>query len=97
MIWCGIDGETGSLAELQKTVESVCAAFGFEPEARAFQPHLTLGRVNGKRNLQPLLDCIKMGSNHECSFKTDAFNIYRSTLKPQGAIYDVLETIALST
>ena len=97
VIWCGIDGETGSLAELQKTVESVCATYGFAPEARAFHPHLTLGRVNGKRNLQPLLDCIKMGSDLECSFKADAYSIYRSTLKPQGALYDVLKTIALST
>ena len=29
------------------------------------------------------------------SFKADHFNIYRSILKPQGAVYTVLQTIAL--
>jgi len=96
VVWCGIDGETESLSRLQHQVEIACAALGFAPENRVFHPHLTLGRVNGKRNLQPLLDCIKMGSDLECSFRTGHFNIYKSTLRPQGALYTVLNTIALS-
>jgi 2'-5' RNA ligase len=96
IIWCGLGGETESLSRLQQKVESVCGEFGFTPEDRAFHPHLTLGRVNGKRNLQPLLDCIKIGSDLECSFQADHFNIYRSVLKPQGAEYTVLKTITLS-
>jgi 2'-5' RNA ligase len=96
VIWCGISGETENLARLQQRVETVCAELGFAPEDRAFRPHLTLGRVNGKRNLQPLLDYIKIGSDLECSFQTNSFNIYRSILKPQGAEYSVLKSIVLS-
>ena len=95
VIWCGIDGETDALSQLQQEVETVCATFGFPPENRAFKPHLTLGRVKGKRNLQPLVDCIKLGSALERSFKADHFHIYRSILKPQGAVYTILQTIAL--
>jgi 2'-5' RNA ligase len=95
VIWCGIDGETESLSRLQQHVETSCALFGFTPENRVFHPHLTLGRVNGKRNLRPLLECIKIGSDLECKFRTDHFNIYKSTLRPQGAVYTVLESIAL--
>ncbi len=95
VIWCGIDTGRDSLFRLQKKVEDACRAFGFGPEDRPFHPHLTLGRVNGKRNLQPLLDCIKMGSDLECSFRANHFNIYRSILKPQGAEYSVLKSIAL--
>jgi len=95
VIWCGIEGETESLSELHQRVETACATFGFDPENRVFHPHLTLGRVKGKRNLQPLLDCIKIGSDLECKFKADRFNIYRSTLTPQGAVYTVLKTIVL--
>ena len=87
--------DQGPQAALQKEVEAVCETSGFPPENRAFQPHLTLGRVKGKRNLQPLVDCIKLGSALERSFKADHFNIYRSILKPQGAVYTVLQTIAL--
>jgi RNA 2',3'-cyclic 3'-phosphodiesterase len=96
VIWCGIDGDTGNLSRLQQQVEAICAQFGFAPENRGFRPHLTLGRVNGKRNLQPLLECIKMGTDWESGFAADHFNIYKSTLKPQGAVYSILKTIALS-
>jgi RNA 2',3'-cyclic 3'-phosphodiesterase len=95
IIWCAVSGDTDGLSKLQKEVENVCAKFGFPAEQRPFSPHLTLGRVRGKRNLQPLLDCIKIGSDLECEFIADHFNVYRSTLKPQGAVYTVLETIAM--
>ncbi len=96
VVWCGIDGDTGSLSRLQQQVETACDLSGFPPETRAFHPHLTLGRVKGKRNLHPFIDCIKMGSDLESSFTADHFNIYKSVLKPQGAVYAVLKTILLS-
>jgi RNA 2',3'-cyclic 3'-phosphodiesterase len=95
VIWCGIDGETAKLSLLQQRVEITCSRFGFAPENRGFHPHLTLGRVNGKRNLQPLIECIKMGTDLESRFTADCFNIYKSALKPQGAAYSILKTIAL--
>jgi RNA 2',3'-cyclic 3'-phosphodiesterase len=95
VIWCGVDGDTEGLSRLQRKVEDICQEFGFAPENRPFHPHLTLGRVTGKRNLQPLLDCIKIGSEQQCSFDVDSYNVYKSTLKPQGAVYSVLKTITL--
>lgn len=95
VIWCGVEGETEALTRLQETVEKICVEFGFEPEDRPFHPHLTLGRVRGKRNLQPLLDYIKMGSDRESGFAADHYNIYQSVLKPQGAVYTALQSIAL--
>jgi 2'-5' RNA ligase len=95
VIWCGIGGDLDSLGRLHRAVEHVCEKLGFSLEDRAFKPHLTLGRVKGKRNLQPLAECIKIGSELECSFRADHFNIYRSTLKPQGAVYSILNTIML--
>jgi 2'-5' RNA ligase len=96
VIWCGIIGETESLIRLQQKVENACAELRITPEDRSFRPHLTLGRVNGKRNLQPLLDYIKIGSDLECSFQADHFNIYRSILGPQGAEYTALKSIVLN-
>jgi len=95
VIWCGIDGDADALFRLQQKVEAVCNKFGFPPEDRSFKPHLTLGRVKGKRNLQPLIDCIKIGSDLERSFRVDYYNIYKSILRPQGAMYAVLQTLAL--
>jgi len=96
VIWCGIIGETESLIRLQQKTDRACAELGFAPEDRPFHPHLTLGRVNGKRNLQPLLDYIKIGSDLECRFQADHFNIYKSILRPQGAEYTALKAIVLN-
>ena len=95
IVWCGIRGDIEQLEILQETVERTCMDFGFEPEIRPFRPHLTLGRVRGKKNLHVLADCIAKGSELEGGFSADHFNIYKSVLKPQGAVYTVLETIAL--
>ncbi len=95
VIWSGIEGEVQKLTLLQEDVERVCAESGFPLETRPFQPHLTLGRVKGKRNLQRLLDYIRIGSDFESRIEVCRVNIYRSTLRPQGAVYDVLEDIAL--
>jgi 2'-5' RNA ligase len=95
VIWCGVDGELPALAGLQERVEQACVESGFPPEDRPFHPHLTLGRVRGKRNLQPLLDYIKIGSARECPFVVGAFQVYESVLKPAGAVYAVRETLEL--
>lgn len=95
IVWCGIQGDTDVLSQLQAEVETVCADLGFPPENRPFRPHLTLGRIKGRKNLKPLTDSIAKGSDLECRFSVDCFNIYKSVLKPDGAVYTVLETIAL--
>lgn len=46
VLWVGLAGSVTKLKQLQRQVETVSRAAGFEPEKRAFAPHLTLGRVN---------------------------------------------------
>jgi 2'-5' RNA ligase len=96
VIWCGIQGEIGQLSALQLQIEKSCAGLGFAAEEREFHPHLTLGRVQGKRNLHPLLDYIRIGSELENKFVVDRFNIYESALTPRGAVYRILATIELN-
>ncbi len=95
VIWCGVEGESAKLAELQAAVERACGTLGFAQEDRKFHPHLTLGRVQGKKNLQPLLDYIRIGTEVEASFTVDHFNLYQSVLTPHGAKYTVLEKFEL--
>jgi 2'-5' RNA ligase len=95
VVWCGIRGDTESLISLQLEIDRICAGLGFEPESREFRPHLTLGRVKGSKNVHRLAECIKIGSELESDFVVRSLNMYRSTLTPGGAIYGVLEEIAL--
>ncbi len=93
VIWCGIEGDVRDLESLQARIESECEKLGFEREARAFRPHLTLGRVNGKRNLRPLVDYIRIGTGLESPFAADRVNLYKSDLTPRGAVYTILDSI----
>jgi 2'-5' RNA ligase len=93
VIWCGIEGDRPALSLLQESIETACFRAGFPREDRKFHPHLTLGRVQGKRNLQPLLDSIRIASSSGCEFVVDHYRIYKSTLTPRGPIYEVLESI----
>jgi len=95
ILWCGVGGEQDALLQLQRIVETACGNCGFPAEDRPFSPHLTLGRIKGRKNLRALIDYIGTAKDIECSFRADRFNIYKSVLKPQGAVYTVLETIAL--
>jgi RNA 2',3'-cyclic 3'-phosphodiesterase len=97
VIWCGIEGDIERLKQLHKEIDRICAEAGFALEQRPFQPHLTLGRVRGKRNLHRLLDCIRIGGDHEGSFDVREVGVYQSTLTPHGSIYKMLAGLDLAS
>jgi 2'-5' RNA ligase len=95
VLWVGL--ESDGLAELAACVEEAMSRLGFEPERRAFAPHITLGRVNGTRGWSRTEELFKGHLSDdfgECT--VDAVTIYRSTLRPDGAVYTPLWTIPLS-
>jgi 2'-5' RNA ligase len=94
VLWVGLEGE--GLAELATCVEEAMSRLDFEPERRGFTPHVTLGRVNGMRGWSRVEELFKahLSDNFgECI--VDAVTIYRSTLRPDGAVYTPLWTIPL--
>ena len=95
VLWVGLEGE--GLAELAACVEEAMSRLDFEPEKRGFTPHVTLGRVNGMRGWSRVEELLKAHLSDdfgECV--VDAVTMYRSTLRPDGAVYTPLWTIPLS-
>ncbi len=91
VIWVGLNGELKALLELKEEVEEAMKPLGFTPEHRAFKPHLTLGRVKGRQGLRRLQE----GLLAEQAFEAEAFDVkelvlYKSDLRPEGAIYTPL-------
>jgi len=97
VIWLGISPIEGPLHNLQQKIESQVAPLGFEPENRAYRPHLTLGRVKSKNNLNRIIKYIRDGSDTLAlgKFEVESFNLYQSILHPQGAEYRGIEKIFL--
>jgi 2'-5' RNA ligase len=76
---------SGALGELQAGVEAaVAVAVDWEPERRRFRPHVTVARMRagtpvGGRDLPP---------TPALSFAPEALTLYRSRLRPSGAVYE---------
>lgn len=90
VIYLALQGQTAELQSLQQAVEKRMAALGFEQEARAFKPHITLGRIKSPSHLR---DLVALGAKTQ--FATEAFSVQeivliRSELHPAGARYSPL-------
>jgi len=99
VIWVGMSGEVDKLLPLQKGIESNLEILGFTPEARAFTPHLTLGRVRDQASAderQKLGELIA-GTKFELAypFPVNAINLMRSQLSREGAIYSRVSSVEL--
>jgi 2'-5' RNA ligase len=96
VIWVGAEDESGKLSKLQLALEKKLADIGFKAEKRFFSPHLTLGRLKspkGKRELTQRLEDYK-----QCelgSFEAQEVCLFKSELKPGGAIYTKLKVFPL--
>jgi 2'-5' RNA ligase len=81
-----LEDEDRRCVEVQEAVSGALAAEGYyRPEKRPFWPHMTLARVKRGRRA-PGLEAGPLPPPFEAAQVT----LYRSTLRPQGAIYDPL-------
>jgi len=100
VLWAGVDGEIESLRKLQGAIEKAVEGLGVEGERREFNPHLTLARIRGGASEEEGLKVARMLSethlDESLSIPVDSISLIRSTLTPQGAVYDRLGAARLS-
>ena len=90
-----VDGK-GILIPLQRQLETELERIGFEPEGRAFQPHLTLGRVNSSRGREELVWRMERYQEEEFGeFEVLKLVLFKSDLRPTGPIYTPLKEVRL--
>jgi len=95
VLWVGLEGD--GLVGLAAAIDTAVQPLDFEPEQRGFTPHVTLGRVNSLRGWPHLEELVKTHLDDDFGVSTvSAVIIYRSTLRPEGAVYAPLWTIPLS-
>ncbi len=91
VIWLGISKQLDLLTGLQKTLDEKLEAIGFPKEKRPFRGHLTLGRIKDKIDPKRLNDVLKEFNKFESEhFFADRIILYKSELKPKGAVYTKL-------
>ena len=96
VIWVGAEDDSGNLAKLQRALENKLASIGFKAEKRSYSPHLTLGRLKSPKGKRELSQNLADHKQFECGmFEAKEVCLFKSELKPGGAIYSKLKTFTL--
>jgi RNA 2',3'-cyclic 3'-phosphodiesterase len=91
-----LDDEGGRASAIQAGMSEALAGGGwYRPEKRPFWPHITLARVKrGQRRVPPLPEVPTPPAR---PFQAAELTLYRSTLRPQGALYEPLARATLGS
>ena len=93
VLWLGLESGAAEMKALAARVEAECRSIGLAPEARPFQPHLTLARARSRDGATPPdLPAIPRME----AWRADELILYWSHLKKNGAYHEPIRTIALS-
>ncbi len=91
-------GATGNFRALHDDVENLLKPFKFEKDYREFTAHATLARIKflNKDQKNSLINIIKEIKDVELgSMRVDKVLLKKSTLTPEGPIYETLHTVYL--
>ena len=92
VIWIGLGGNIQELLALQGRLETELEALGFPKEKRAFKAHLTLARIKQAVDRTAIRQMMgQYASLSSDDFTCDRVILYKSDLKPSGAVYSKLK------
>ena len=96
VVWIGVKDDR-QLAALAGSVEDACVSLGFSPDARAFNAHVTLGRVKRPLDaaaLQSLEREVRRAHN-EYSLDVRSVDLVKSEPRPGGSHYTTMASLPL--
>lgn len=98
VVWVGLDKGTAESKVLAENIAEGILKLGFEKDARAFEPHLTIGRVRSPKNKEALKEKIltaqiPVTKPHPVS----SVALFQSILSPKGPTYTKLHEAKFKT
>lgn len=96
ILWVGLTGQLELLSRLQKSLDANLKGIGFPTEKRPFKGHLTIGRIKTEINSKIFVDALTAFRSFESeTFVADRIVLFKSELKPSGAVYTNLASATL--
>jgi len=86
VLWIGVDEGSEELSVIARNIEEALVESGFPREGR-FHAHLTIGRIKKPCSIDDILNKELLSG----SFEVNTLILFKSTLTPQGSIYEALE------
>lgn len=90
VIWVGVEAPQ-ELDLLQRGIDAHTTRIGYAPDRRPFSPHLTLGRVSRNATPQEVRTIGDVLTKQKVGFlgvaRIRSVHLYRSDLRPDGAVY----------
>ena len=87
VLWIGADDAGGRMARIAAACDEALAPLGFEPERRAFHPHVTIGRLRQVANAEALV--LRCTEQEFSETRASAVTLFESTIKSNGSEYAV--------
>ena len=96
IFWMGIAADP-KLELLHHDLEVACEALGHEVEARAFRPHITLGRVKHEVTAEQVAAMARLATNvrYRGSIDVRSVDVMQSELSSTGPHYTTLAAVPL--
>jgi 2'-5' RNA ligase len=96
VLWCGVEDANASCRRWVELADPLFAQLGFEPENRAFTPHITLGRSKAPAGARVLREMLETAPPPETELMTvRQVIVFESRLLPAGAQYTPRATLPL--
>ncbi len=96
VLWVGLTGQLEFLVRLHKTLDENLKVLDFPREKRPFKGHLTMGRIKDKIDVKKFGDALMAFRRFETEeFTAGRLILYKSELKPSGAVYTKLASASL--
>jgi RNA 2',3'-cyclic 3'-phosphodiesterase len=92
VLWMGLEDPADVLREMAADLDESLRSLGFDPEKRAYTPHLTLARFKSPISVP---ESTPIDGRAMPPFLVDHLTLWRSRLHPSGARYEVVARFAL--
>jgi 2'-5' RNA ligase len=88
VVWIGLEPRD-TICALQKQIDDATEKFGIK-QRDSFEPHITLARIKAIDDKAQFLEGLDKIDILKLSFPVSSFKLIKSTLTPQGPVYEVL-------
>ena len=96
VVWAGVSGDVEELFDLQRSLAGCLSEVGIPVDRKSYSPHFTLARIKGRAEPREMIQMIREFQGWESpSVTLGEVNLYKSDLKPSGAVHTLLRRVEL--